>query len=214
MHHDEAVVATSTDKPGALKRLDDPIARREFFLIAAQKLRARLRAGVPAKGAAGYKVMPVADEVAAKVTAETLERLFPSGSTDGVCHFCGKHATALTAQLFATPIDDTLDLVACCRRCMHDMHGRKRVPRQPTESPRKTTYSVWSRTAAAQNYATASERVKAFKELMRVRKTLSNSMGIEEMQRILTPEFFVFTECEAKALEFNKKQRELLRDGC
>ncbi len=92
---DAAVVATSTDKPNALKKLKDPAARREFFLTAAQKLRRRLRAGVAGGGADSFKVPPVTHDIAAKVTAEALERLFPSGTAEGHCHLCGARACSL-----------------------------------------------------------------------------------------------------------------------
>jgi hypothetical protein len=147
-------VATRTDKPRMLKKLEDHATRREFFLTAAQKLRRRLRAGVPAGGGAdGFKVPPVTHDIAAKVTAEALERLFPPGTTEGHCHLCGAHGSSLTAQLLsraATADDAKLALVACCRRCACDVRGgRNRVPRQPTVVPRRTTYSVWRRSLMA-----------------------------------------------------------------
>jgi hypothetical protein len=214
---DAAVVATSTDKPCTLKNLEDLAARREFFLIAAQKLRRRLRAGVPAGGGAdGFKVPPVTHEIAAKVTAEALERLFPSGTTEGHCHICGARSSSLTAQLLsraATADDATLALVACCRRCACDVRGgRSRTPRQPTAVPRRTTYSVWRRSAAGKKFESSSEAFRAFKELARVRKSLTNDMSDEELRKVLTPAFFEFTASEAKARAFNKGQRERMRD--
>jgi hypothetical protein len=71
---------------------------------------------------------------------------------------------------------------------------------------------VWRRSAAGKKFKSSSEAFRAFKELARVRKSLTNDMSQEDLRKVLTPAFFEFTASEAKAREFNKGQRERMRD--
>ena len=80
--------------------MEKPPSHAPDAVRAALEVNNRLRSGVRhRKGGAGYKVEPVPNEVAARVTVDAVAVGFPAGKTGGGCGLCERdQASGLSVQ--------------------------------------------------------------------------------------------------------------------
>ena len=145
-----------------------PDAVRAALDVYTRKLRARLRRGVKHRmGGDGFKVEPVPQRVAARVTVDAVATVFPAGKTGGRCGLCQRHHDAGLSVQCVRWDGAAVTLAALCRGCVEAFHVRRAVKPAASATRKKSVkaYTLW-RERTEKTFADRGERLEYFRKTL------------------------------------------------